>query len=314
MFSGENVDSPAVSGLRRRLVYVQNITDTNIWHADLTGALRASGSRPLIASTRSDRSPHFSPDGKRIAFVSERSGRNEIWVCDRDGFGAEQLTHMNAPMSGCPRWSPDGQRIVFDSNAEGQYDVYVIGARGGTPQRLTSDPADDALGNWSRDGRWIYFGSNRTGRYEVWKMPATGGPAVQLTRNGGAMALESYDGKFVYYSRENVRVSSVFRAPVGGGEETKILDAVPPHNFKVVEDGIYFTSPEKGSENQFFEFATRRLRPEIQFLEFASGKIRPVMVTGKPGVGLAVSPDGRSILYTQIDRPGSDLMLVENFR
>ena len=180
-FPGENVDSPAVSGLRRRLIYVQNVTDSNIWQADLTGALHVSGRRRLIASTRAEWVPQFSPGGERIAFISGRSGRNEVWVCDRDGFGAEQLTNMNAPITGCPRWSPDGERIVFDSNAEGQYEVYIISAKGGRPLRLTSDPADDALPSWSRDGRWIYFGSDRTGRWEVWKMPAAGGPAVQFT-------------------------------------------------------------------------------------------------------------------------------------
>lgn len=301
--AGEKVHSPAVSGLRRSLVYSQDLTDWNIWHADLTGALQASGSRPLVASTRTDRNPWFSPDGKRIVFVSDRAGRNDIWVCDRDGLGAEQLTSMNAATGGCPRWSPDGERIIFDSQAEGRNHVYVISAKGGRPQRLTSDSADDALGSWSRDGRFVYFASNRTGRWQVWKMPAGGGRAAQITRNGGAIALESCDGKFVYYTREPLGPrSTLFRVPVDGGEEIKILDALHPRSFMVVEKGIYFSSPRDQAPYS------------IQFFEFASRQTKPVIVSEKIMRTPAVSPDGRSMLYTQSSQEGSDLMLVENFR
>lgn len=90
--------------------------------------------------------------------------------------------------------------------------------------------------------------------------------------------------------------------PVDGGDETKILDAVPARSFTVVEKGIYFTS--RWEQGRF----------AIQFFEFASRQTRPVVVSERPVGGVTVSPDGRSILYNQVDQQGSDLMLVENFR
>ena len=176
-------------------------------------------------------------------------------------------------------------------------------------QRLTTNPFSDQIGSWSRDGRWIYFASLRTGQYQVWKMPWTPGAgreseAVQVTKNGGFLALESPDCRFVYYanSRNN---PGLWRVPVPGGEEIQVLPALDdPRSFAVVEQGVYFIPPRNADGTH-----------SIHFLEFAAGKTFPVATIDKPmGPRLAVSPDGRSLLYAQVDQEGRDLMLVENFR
>jgi Tol biopolymer transport system component len=112
-------------------------------------------------------------------------------------------------MTGGPNWSPAGSHIVFDSNKEGQFEVYVVSAAGGNPRRLTENPATDGVPSWSRDGTWIYFMSNRSGEAQVWKMPAAGGPAVQVTKKGGYVAVESTDGRLVYYSKSSSGTASL---------------------------------------------------------------------------------------------------------
>jgi Tol biopolymer transport system component len=96
----------------------------------------------------------------------------------------------------------------------------------------------------------------------------------------------------------------VWRTPVGGGEETKVLDSVHCGGLcAVVEQGIYFFAKpdEKGQS-------------DIRFYEFATGGIKKILTIGQHvAPWIAVSPDGRTILYTEIET-GSDLMLVENFR
>ena len=203
-FAGTGVRTPVISR-QGRLVYALWIIDADIWRLDLpaghTGAAAIKPPTRVISSTRLDHTPQYSPDGKRIAFASDRSGNHEIWVYDRDGSSAVPLTSFSGPPTGDPFWSPDGEWIVFNSLADGRHGAYVIHSGGGTPKRLLSVPGVSS--GWSRNGKWIYCGSGGSGEDQVWKMqwgPAGAfGEAVQVTRNGGGRAFESADGKYLYY-------------------------------------------------------------------------------------------------------------------
>jgi Tol biopolymer transport system component/predicted Ser/Thr protein kinase len=298
--------SPAISKQGHRLAYAQGFLDPNIWRAEVPDQ---NGKRNpptnFISSSLADADPQFSPDGKRIVFTSDRSSisGNQIWVCDGDGSNAKQLTSLGL-LSGTPHWSPNGERVAFDSSVGGQWEVYVIDANGGRPQRLTTNPARDDSPTWSRDGKWIYFCSNRTGQDQVWRMLASGGEATQVTRKGGYLALESADGKFLYYSRSSSR-TSIWKIPVEGGEESQVVESLSYcGNFDLAEKGIYFIP----SSNTSLGFS-------VQFFSFDIAKVRPILNSDKPTFqGLSLSPDGRWILYSQVDQVGSDLMVVENFR
>jgi Tol biopolymer transport system component len=253
-----------------------------------------------------DQWPAFSPDGGRIAFESSRSGGYGVWLANADGSNPQPLQVDPNYWSDDPAWSPDGRTIAFDARKDEQFQIYLISPEGGAPRRLTNRPSDNFMDSWSRDGKWVYFSSNRTGRFEVWKIPPAGGDAIQLTRNGGAMAGESPDGRTLFFHREWVSMAiptSLWKMPVEGGEETKVLDSVGPGNWAVVDQGLWFinwTTPGDAA---------------LQFLEFASGKVTKVAPISKTlAPGLAVSPGGRTILYAQTDQQGSELMLVENFR
>jgi Tol biopolymer transport system component/DNA-binding winged helix-turn-helix (wHTH) protein len=305
--AGEHGRWPAISRHGDRLAFVRNYSnDENIWRLNLSGQNGKAGNAvKLIASTRNDYVPQYSPDGKRIVFISQRTGGDEVWVCNSDGSGLVQLTSLGAAITGCPRWSPDGARIVFDSNAVGTFDVYVIDASGSQPKRVTDHPADDAVASWSKDGRSIYFVSNRTKSWEVWKMPADGGAATQVTRNGGYVAFESVDGELLYYAKR-LEEGKLWRMPVRGGEETEVLDNIEGSSYAVLDNGIYFIRPPEAGGS-----------PALEFLEFATSSIQHIASIPQLAVwrGLSVSADGRYALYTQEDQvPGSDLMLVENFR
>ena len=117
--------------------------------------------------------------------------------------------------------------------------------------------------------------------------------------------LDSTDGKFLYYSKGSVHGPALWRVPVEGGEEVEILEAISDWStFVPSERGIYFIPKREPTAGA-----------SIQFLSLASRKISTVATIHQPVfVGLTVHPDGGSILYTQIDNEGSDLMLVENLR
>jgi Tol biopolymer transport system component len=298
---------PSISKEGNRLVYSERIVEADIWRIDLPqpGGTGASASR-LISSSQQEDMPYFSPDGKKITFASNRSGRWEIWTCDSDGRHPLQLTSIGRLFAtGTPRWASDGKLIAFDSRPYEASDIFVISPEGGSPRRLTTEPSSDFAPSWSWDGRWIYFCSDRGGKgnRQVWKMPAQGGPATQVTHNGGFEAFESFDRKFLFYSKWE---PEIWKIPIAGGQESLFLKGVEPRYWAVADKGIYFVATEDNEPFvKFIDFATRRV---TQIMRLERKLSRDLLR------GLALPPDGGSLLCTLIERESSDLVLVENFR
>jgi eukaryotic-like serine/threonine-protein kinase len=311
------VISRGSQGIPARLAYERNLDDTNIWRAELSvsGTVRAMKSPvQLIASTRADNDPRYSLDGKRVVFTSDRSGTSELWTCAGDGSNPVQLTSFGDSVPGSPRLSPDGQQVAFDLQTPGGIDVYVIAVTGGTPRRLTTGGVRPS---WSHDGRFVYFGSERSNNptdsssrgWQIWKMQVQGGESVQVTKGGGYEAAESLDGKTLYYAKPGDR-APVWSAPgsegTTTGAETAVLPAVSNGHWAVTETGIYFTAPDVHIQPVpllFFSFETRSVR-----------QIGVIEKQVEPGPSFFVGQDGRWIMWAQIDRKESDLMMVENFR
>jgi Tol biopolymer transport system component len=299
-----------ISADSRHLVYAMEQFDPSIWHLERSGQDSEFGSpRPFVPSTRIDCNPQFSPDGTRVVFESTRSGTAEIWVAKADGSHPRQLTSVGGMPTGTPRWSPDGTHVAFGSGPQGQADIYVTRSEGGVAQRLTDHPGNDALPSWSGDGRSIYFASGRSGRSEVWKIAipdsrdasARAAP-IQVTRGGGLAAFESEDRRLLFYSKTTRDGMSLWQIPVDGGDERQVIESLRDwSSFSVAKDGIYF-----------FPRGNPATGGPLQFLDLTTGRVRTVAEVTRPVfVGLTVSPGGDAILYSQVDREESDLMLVE---
>jgi eukaryotic-like serine/threonine-protein kinase len=300
---GQGAYFPAISHRASRLAYTHSTSDNNIWRVEISSSQgKANPPMKFISSTRNDFNPQYSPDGKRISFGSERSGTEELWICDADGSNVIQLTHFGKGIVTDQQWSPDSSRLTFYSIVEGHSEVYVINASGGKPRRSTFS-AGSTDSSWSPDGQWIYFSSVDTAR--IHKMPAEGGAAVPVNDNlSGWDPTESADGRFLYFFGAGAN-SGLWRTTARGEEPRKVLDS-PNSSIACAfeDDGIYFLSGP-GSDKSY----------SIRFYELATGNSKTVAELGKqPCLTLTVSPDRRWALYTQEDQAGSDLMLVENFR
>jgi serine/threonine protein kinase len=311
-YTGEDGTMPTVargqSQSSSRMVYVRRLIDDNIWQMTTTapGLPPASPPTAAIRSTKQDIHPQLSPDGKRLAYTSTRSGFWEIWVSDLDGANAVQLTDMRAPTgTGVPHWSPDGHVIVFASDVEGQFDIFVVPAAGGKVRNLTSHPAFDHVPAFSRDGKWVYFSSSRSGTFQIWRMPAAGGEPVQVTKDGGFFSQDSPNGADLYFmSTAGVgAITPIWRMPTSGGQAVKVIDGAVNGGFAVVTRGIYFLDLVAGVRIQFYDFATRR----------ATVVARDLGPGAEMG-GFHASADGRTILFVRRESAVDDLMLVENFR
>jgi Tol biopolymer transport system component/predicted Ser/Thr protein kinase len=303
--AGEMAFSPSISLKSNQLVYQHVVETAAVWRMNLKDEKHSLGPPVRVFSARGYlRRPNFSPDGKKIAFESNRMGYSDIWSCESDGSECTQLTSLHGT-SGTARWSPDGLHIAFESRTQHFYDVYVVDEPGGQPRMVPTFPgADNGAPNWSRDGQWIYFYTDRDkGPLQLWKVPFRGGSPIQVTRNGGVYGMESDDGCFLYYSK--IAQAGVWKMPLGGGEETRVSDQPEGwFNWVLDRNGMYFLN--------LYVTPNR-----LEFLEFSTNKTTPIFSLEKavpPFGGLAISLDRRSLLYSQIDADDSYIMLMKNFR
>ena len=286
----------------KTLAYVQVMIDTII---DLR-PISPPSSIPacVINSSRGDDSPRLSPDGKKLVFVSNRSGFYELWLSNSDCTENVQLTHFSGHGVGSPRWSPDGNAIVFDRSTERQTDIYRIQADGTGLVQLTIDPSEDAMPAWSSDGSAIYFTSARGGGHEIWKMPSEGGPAQRVTNGPGRDAVPSSDGKLLYFMREG----TLWQKQLPDGEEVVVPELA---QFSV---GRFWSL-----DLPFLHFVTQNHEEYPKILEFDLESRQITSLGEIPGFlprwvpGISASRAGNRLAISYVRYKIGDIMLARGW-
>jgi len=250
-----------------------------------------------VVSGSGSAGPQFSPDGKHIAFMSNRGGSWQVWVSAIDGCDPVQISSTES--AGTPRWSPDGKRIVFDAPCDNGTCVFVARIdRQESSQRLD----EGFVPSFSRDGKWIYFASERSDNWQVWRVPSKGGIATRVTEQGGFAAFESPDG-FVYYAKSRGSYPEIWQVPVSGGKESMVSRRIQPRtwaSWTVTNKGILFVadSPSKGSQLSLYEPAT--------------GQVRELLALPSAPFWMGATPDGHRVAVN--DASERQITLVENLR
>jgi DNA-binding winged helix-turn-helix (wHTH) protein len=249
----------------------------------------------VVADDSGNAAPQFSPDGKRIAYMSTRTGPWQIWVSDTNGSNPRQVSFTES--AGTPRWSPDGRSIAFDAPDDGQTRIFVIKVDG---NEQAQPIVKGLVPSFSRDGKWIYFASDQTGDWQVWKAPVSGGREVQLTTNGGFAALESADG-YVYYSKSRYPQPEICRVPVKGGTEACVLQHLRPRtwaSWAVTREGILFAEDLPNG------------RPTLSLYDPAKRQVRDLVSLRSAPFWVGASADGkRAIMNDSYERK---ISMVDN--
>lgn len=296
------VTQPGLSRHGHRLIY-RTFRDVVGLHAlSLSSPGVAAGEPlPVVPSTRSERDPVWSPDGVRLAFLSDRSGTVELWSGRPDGLGLIRHTDFAGPPPESPAWSPDGRFLVFDAAHDGHADLWRVEADGRRPERLTDHPANERNPSFTRDGRAIYFASDRTGSWQIFRMPAAGGAPRQMTQDGGFFAVEAPDGGYLL----SVRLDrpGIWRQPLTGGAAEPVVEHLD------LSDWGSWTAGAKGL------YYIRRKPTAILYQPYGGGQPQVVYQPAKQlpylARDLSLSRDGKLLLFAMIDRSDDEVMLAD---
>jgi Tol biopolymer transport system component/DNA-binding winged helix-turn-helix (wHTH) protein len=310
---GAKLKYPTVARGSGAIAYEDWHYEINLVEAD-TGAGRAGGTGGpgeaggaggwTPVSPTSDRwnfHPQISPDGRRLAFQSTRSGEYEIWIADRSGRDARQVTQSGTYKS-LPRWSADSHRLVFASRRAGHTELVVLDVDAGSARAIMSDTANTAAPSWSHDGEHVYFGSPRSGTWQIWSADVAGGQARQVTIDGGYAALESLDGRWLYYTRLDRpgllrrHTSAAAGAPVVDEVVVADIRAEEWPNWGVLDRGVFFlTRPDEGD-------------PQLTIVDGPSAQPRLLTrLADFAWSGVAMSRDGARAIWAHADRRDANI-------
>ena len=298
---GESGEWPTISAKGDRLAYqAGHYAGVNIYRRDLLHSSHEAVK--VIASTRDSWYPRYSPDGKYIAFISNRSGNFEIWMSNSDGTGMVNVSKLNNPQTGTPNWSPDSRKIVFDSRHNGHQGVYIVDTADLVPHQLTTNAPEPHQPSWSHDGKWIYFVAGGSTE-RIYRCPVEGGNAVALSSEAGAFPQESLDGEKVYFGVDSASRAVLKMVSLRHPGTQSVVEGMPNillTNLVVVQDGIFFLSED---------FVT------LSYFDFASKQVNQLLkMKDQSTVALSVSPDQHWLLFAKVEQQDSDIMLVEHFR
>jgi Tol biopolymer transport system component/DNA-binding winged helix-turn-helix (wHTH) protein len=290
-------------GGKPRAVAVNRPTDVDIWALPLDPSTHAAVGQPVprAKSTSIERHPRLSPDGRELAFISNRSGKTALWVADADGSSPRQLSDLDAFVTGYPRWSPDGKRIVFHASAPNHERlIYIVNVDEGRPALLASGCCP---GSWSADGRYVYSMEEGNVNY-ILRIRVADGMRERLFE--GDSAIETVDGERLLYSKSSARgvFARALPATPGDDHEERLVDDYVPSlgGIVPVRDGFFYLGCSADGRPRAF-----------RFFDYASGAARDIAPAPRStSFGLTVAPNGRELLYSaDALESGGDLVLLE---
>jgi len=294
----------AVSRDGKRLAFSTLRQNADIWRLPVSPETGKPTGAPqeVITTTREDSRGAWSPDGKMIAFNSDRTGEMNIWLYSLADRSSRQLTEGQGGDYQA-NWSPDGQRIAFFSSRAGTSDIWSVDVATGEVKPVRTTTSIDVNPFYSPDGRLIAYNSDESGRPEVWIMNADGTDARQLT-SVGVM------GHFLRWNRTGDGV--IFRCPGHGKAQTleAPIDGREPVVFGEVVGGSHVSfSPDfsrvidvVGHKTLWVSAVLANTSEKV--FEFDDPDVRidyPVW-----------SPDGKWVLFDRFRPQGGDIWMMEN--
>ncbi len=276
-----------------RMAFARGVIKSDIWRVTLG---ESETRERLIASSRIDSNPTVSPDGGRLVFESNRSGSAELWISDADGGAQRQLTANAPPMAGSAQWSPEGTQLAMPAVVEGRVQIFLVSPESGALTQVTQDDSHKFNPRWSRDGKSIlFFLSRERDIGYLARMPVQGGEIERvLSGTPGIVADESPGGSVIVGNRAGQLMEVAPDLASRRFTRTRW-----PTEMRLTGTGVVFLSPELPS------------MPGFYFLAYGGGRPELLAEVERPWLGLAISPDGKYLYYSEVEENAFDLHFVD---
>lgn len=298
---GTQVAFVAIDETRSSIYALNRTKDVNIWQAKLSEDRQSLiDDSKLIAGPRIDEYPAYSSDGRRIAFVSDRTGSEEMWIVNSDGSNERRLSDLKGPVIATGEWSPNDTMLSFHSSVGPNMDIYYINTATGSTKQLTNGGKQFAR-NWSRDGKWVYYAKIDGEDTDLWKVSVETGESILVIPSANA-GLESHDGRSLYFVRFNQ--GGVWKMDMATGATEAILDdshfrGASRSVFTPAKDGFYILDRERKPE------------PLYEYFDLATASITKILSSGSStGFSVAISPDGSTWLNARTDYAANEILRI----
>ena len=221
-------------------------------------------------------SPSWSPDGKRLAYVSFERGNSTIYV-QEISTGAREVLASFRGINGAPAFSPDGRRLALTLSKSGNPEIYVMDLGSKALTQVTRHYGIDTEPTWMPDGRTLLFTSDRAGKPQVYSVSASGGEPTRISFQGesNARATISFDGKKIGMAQGNgniYRVAVLDRSFGGAGR------------WQTLSPGNLDESPSFAPNASMLLYATKEGRRGVLYAVSADGRVRLRLVTADSDV------------------------------
>ncbi len=278
-----------------RIVYARMTDDVNLWQLDL----KSQVATPWLNSNILELNGSFAPNGERVSFTKIHNGRYQIWVANANGEATVPITNFNGQYLTSALWSPDSRWIYFQGFHQGQSDLFRVNAQGGIPENLSTSESEEHTPYLSTSGN-LYFSKKDKGVWSIWKADEAGQQGQEVLKSAYAPQLNSDESKLFFVRKDTV---GLWQMDLSTEETSLLLPYFHPMfwgAYRVNQQGIYHLNA-KDQQFEFYDFETKQ----------STLIYKPLKRIPRMGITLSISPNGDRLLFSQIDRHDSDIMLLE---
>ena len=248
-----------------RIAYVTaSGTGANRHYALMVADSDGFNAQSVVSSPQPLLSPSWSPDGKRIAYVSFDRGNSSIYIQNLASSGRELIASFRG-INGAPSFSPDGSKLAMTLSRSGNPEIYVMDLGSKQLRQITNHFGIDTEAVWSADGGTLYFTSDRGGRPQIYQASAAGGGATRLTFSGNynARATVSADGKKIATAQGN-----------GNSYRIAVMDRTLGNRWTALSPGNLDESPSFAPNAGMLLYAAKEGGRSVLYTVSADGRAR----------------------------------------